>query len=155
VIRIAVIVGVACLIFGGVGGALGAGGRLWNGTAKSLQSVATARACEKTDDVAEISFSETKYPHIRRHMLHAVHDGWPTVLVLHRKGADTRRDHALEGVPTKPGYDRDEYPPAVGRTRTATDVELVPSGENRSHGSAMGVKLRRFCDGQKFRYVFY
>lgn len=35
------------------------------------------------------------------------------------------------------------------------DVACVPSSENRSHGSTMGAKLRRFCDGQKFRYVFY
>jgi hypothetical protein len=34
-------------------------------------------------------------------------------------------------------------------------VEYVPSGENRSHGSTMGAKLRRLCDGTHFRYVFY
>jgi hypothetical protein len=32
---------------------------------------------------------------------------------------------------------------------------FAPSGENRSHGARMGIKLRRFCDGTKFRYVFY
>jgi hypothetical protein len=31
----------------------------------------------------------------------------------------------------------------------------VPSSENRSHGSTLGIKLRRFCDGTRFRYVFY
>ncbi|MCW3047592.1 MAG: hypothetical protein JWO74_1876, partial [Solirubrobacterales bacterium] len=35
------------------------------------------------------------------------------------------------------------------------DVAYVPSGENRSHGSTMGIKLRRFCNGTRFRYVFY
>jgi hypothetical protein len=34
------------------------------------------------------------------------------------------------------------------------DVRYVPSGENRSHGSTLGVKLRRFCNGTHFRYVF-
>ncbi len=34
------------------------------------------------------------------------------------------------------------------------DVEYVPSGENRSHGSSLGSKLRRFCNGTRFRYVF-
>ena len=29
------------------------------------------------------------------------------------------------------------------------------SAENRSHGSVLGLKLRRFCDGTRFRYVFY
>ncbi|MBA2507056.1 MAG: hypothetical protein H0V29_14125 [Thermoleophilaceae bacterium] len=35
------------------------------------------------------------------------------------------------------------------------DVAYVPSSENRSHGATLGTKLRRFCDGTKFRYVFY
>ena len=35
------------------------------------------------------------------------------------------------------------------------DVAYVPSSENRSHGSVMGIKLRRFCDGTRFRCVFY
>ena len=156
-IRIAVLVVAACLIFG-VGGVLGAGGHLFN-TAKDatqvIQSAAADGACEKPDKVVDISFSGTKYPHIRRHMVRAVRMGWPRELVLKRKGADDRRDQALAGIPTKPGYDRDEYPPAVGRSRSATNVELVPSSENRSHGAALGVKLRRFCDGVRFRYVFY
>jgi hypothetical protein len=35
------------------------------------------------------------------------------------------------------------------------DVEYVPSSENRSAGSVMSLKLHRFCDGTKFRYVGY
>jgi len=31
----------------------------------------------------------------------------------------------------------------------------VRSRENRSHGSALGSKLRRFCNGTRFRYVFH
>jgi hypothetical protein len=73
----------------------------------------------------------------------------------------------LGGFPTRDGFDRDEYPPAVGRGRGKglvrgsnprgwkADVRYVPSAENRSHGSTLGTKLRRFCDGTKFRYVFY
>jgi hypothetical protein len=30
------------------------------------------------------------------------------------------------------------------------DVRHVPSAENRSHGSALGAKLRGFCDGTRF-----
>ena len=56
-------------------------------------------------------------------------------------------------------------PSAAGAARASTrgrhptgwkaDVAYVPSSENRSHGSAMGIKLRRFCDGTRFTYVFY
>ena len=89
------------------------------------------------------------------------------MLVLNRLGADARRDRLLEGYRTRSGKDRDEYPPAVGRGRGAgltkgsaprgwkADVAYVPSSENRSHGSTMGTKLRRFCNGTKFKYVFY
>jgi len=34
------------------------------------------------------------------------------------------------------------------------DVEYVPSGENRAHGSSLGSELRRFCNGVRFRYIF-
>jgi hypothetical protein len=111
--------------------------------------------CVRPEGVATISFSRTKYPNIRRHFRRAVRDGWPRVLVLRRGGADDRRDELLDAYPTRDGYDRDEYPPAVGRRRVAADVAYVPSSENRSHGATLGVKLRRFCDGTQFRYVFY
>ena len=87
--------------------------------------------------------------------------------MLNRPGADARRDRLLAASRPAPGYDRDEYPPAVGRGRGKgltrgsdprgwkADVAYVPSSENRSHGSTLGIKLRRFCDGTRFRYVFY
>jgi hypothetical protein len=123
--------------------------------------------CARPSGVQPISFSKTKYPNIRRHVRRAVRRGWPRVLVLNRRGADARRDRLLEGYPTRAGRDRDEYPPAIGRGRGKglvrgssprgwrADVAYVPSSENRSHGSVLGIKLRRFCDGTRFRYVFY
>jgi hypothetical protein len=113
------------------------------------------RECVRPARVARISFSATRYPNIRRHFQAAVARGWPVVLVLDRDGADARRDRLLDGYGTRPGMDRDEYPPAVGRGRWRADVAYVPSGENRSHGATLGVKLRRFCDGTRFRYAFY
>jgi hypothetical protein len=123
-------------------------------------------SCSKPSRVQSIGFSKAKYPNIRRHALAAIRDGWPSILVLNRPGADERRDRLLEDVPTRAGFDRDEYPPAVGRGRGKglargtgprgwmADVEYVPSAENRSHGSSLGGKLRRFCNGTKFRYAF-
>jgi hypothetical protein len=115
-------------------------------------------------------FSRAKYPNIRRHFIAAVRRGWPRVMVLNRKGADDRRERLLEDVPTLPGFDRDEYPAAVGRGKPngdlrglvrginpvgwMADVAYVPSSENRSHGSSLGAKLRGFCDGTRFRYAF-
>ncbi|CAB4859739.1 unannotated protein [freshwater metagenome] len=124
--------------------------------------------CVRPAGVRNISFSATKYPNIRRHTLRALRKGWPRILALNRSGTESRRARLLIGIPTRPGYDRDEYPPAVGRGRYRSSltrgifptgwmahVEYVPSSENRSHGSVLGIKLRRFCNGTRFRYVFY
>ena len=115
----------------------------------------TERSCVTPAGVASISFSSTEYPNIRRHFEAAVVRGWPAVLVLNREGADARRERLLVAYRTRAGMDRDEYPPAVGRGRWRADVAYVPSAENRSHGATLGIKLRRFCDGTRFRYVFY
>lgn len=127
----------------------------------------TTPTCTRPLGLVNISFSATKYPNIRRHFLAALRRGWPRTLVINRPGADSRRDRLLRDIPTRPGYDRDEYPPAVGRGKGKglvrgsdprgwkADVRYVRSSENRSHGSVLGTKLRRLCDGTKFRYVFY
>jgi len=115
-------------------------------------------------------FSKSKYPNIRAHVLRAVVKGWPRVMVVNRKDKEKRRQRLLALFPTKPGFDRDEYPAAVGRGRAngasqglvkgtnpigwMGHVEYVPSSENRSHRSLLGSKLRRLCNGTRFRYVF-
>jgi Deoxyribonuclease NucA/NucB len=114
-----------------------------------------AASCVSPRAVVPIGFSANKYPNIRRHYERAVAHGFPTVLVLHRAGADTRRDRLLQSRATRSGMDRDEYPPAVGRASVRASVGYVPSSENRSHGATLGIKLRRYCDGTRFRYVFY
>lgn len=111
--------------------------------------------CTTPSALQDIFFSGTKYPHIREHELFAIRHGEPRVLHLQRDGADVRRDRLLRDWPTKPGYDRDEYPPAIGRSVWRADVAYVDSGENRSHGATMGAKLRRFCSGIRFRYAWY
>ena len=140
----------------------GAGGNMGNGAPGR-----SPQGCVRPVGVQRIGFSSTKYPNIFRHYARAVKAGWPRVLKVNRPGADGRRKRLLENVFTRSGYDRDEYPPAVGRGKGKgltrginprgwmASVQYVPSSENRSHGSALGIKLRRFCNGTLFRYVFY
>ena len=127
-------------------------------------------SCSRPSTVQRLRFSSATYPNIKRHALAAIAKGWPRILVLNRPHAHERRDRLLEDIPTRAGFDRDEYPPAVGRGRPngnqkglirginpigwMADVMYVPSSENRSHGSSMGAKLRRYCNGTRFRYVF-
>ena len=126
--------------------------------------------CTRPSGVQRLVFRRADYPNIRRHFRAALRRGWPKVMVLNRPGADARRDRLLEGVATRPGFDRDEYPAAVGRGRAngrsralvrgrnprgwKADVAYVESAENRSHGSSLGNKLRPYCNGTRFRYAF-
>jgi hypothetical protein len=124
------------------------------------------QTCARPKSITRLAFSTAKYPNIRKHFRIAVRRGWPRTLVVNRRGADARRDRLLEGYPTRDGYDRDEYPPAVGRGKGKglergrnprgwkADVRYVPSSENRSHGALLGAKLADFCNGTRFRYIF-
>jgi hypothetical protein len=127
-------------------------------------------SCIRQAGVKRLIFSKTKYPNIRRHVMAAIKMGWPRVMVLNRKGTAARRKRLLEDIPTRPGFDRDEYPADVGRGKAngdlrglvrginpigwMADVAYVPSSENRSHGGSLGAKLKPFCDGTKFEYAF-
>src|SRR4051812_22485221 len=131
------------------------------------RTASTAGPCVRTTEVVPISFSATRYPTIHRHYERAVAAGWPRVLVLNRQRADERRERPPPAIPTRHDLDRDEYPPAVGRGTGRglergshprgwrASVQYAPAGENRSHGARLGIKLRRYCDGTRFRYLFY
>ena len=75
------------------------------------------------------------------------------MLLVHRDGADGAAAGCSPTFPPVPATARDD--PAVGRGRWKADVRYVPSSSKRSHGAVLGIKLRRFCDGTRFRYVFY
>jgi hypothetical protein len=117
--------------------------------------VAGTRACQRTNRVVEVGISATRYPRVLAHIDAAVRAGWPRVLRIRRDGADGRRDRALRGIPTRPGYDRDEWPMAMARSDWRAHVAYVPSGENRGAGASVGLKLRRWCDGTRFTVVGY
>lgn len=111
--------------------------------------------CRRADRTVEVGLSRTRYPEVRRHWERAIARGWPRTLTVRRRGAAGRRTRLLRGIATAPGKDRDEYPMAMARTGVAADVALVDSGQNRGAGAVQGVKLRRWCSGQRFRIVWY
>jgi hypothetical protein len=100
-----------------------------------------------------IPLTTARHPNLIRHAQAAINRGYPAVMILHRAGAAARRSAATAHTPTKSGYDRDEYPAAVGRAVVRTDIAYVRSAENRSGGAIMGNKLRGFCDGTRFAYA--
>lgn len=124
-------------------------------TSSSSGTSADPKGCRIVKEVVDVGLSRTKYPKVRAHWEHAIKEGWPRILTIHRKGASERRDKLLKGIPTAPGKDRDEYPPAAARTTVKADVALVDASENRGAGQIQGTKTRSYCSGQRFKFVWY
>jgi hypothetical protein len=155
-IRLALILLLASTIAGGTASGL-ASRLIHRGSAAVVRATdGTDRTgCKRPSGVVSIGFSKTKFPTIRSHELSAIRHGYPRVLTIERDGASQRREHLLESVPTRPGYDRDEWPAAVLRKTWHADVAYVPSSENRSQGAQLGAKIRKYCDGTKIVYAWY
>jgi hypothetical protein len=98
-----------------------------------------------------VNLNDTKHEALIAHEARAVHAGEARVLHLGRALADVHRSESLRGIPTRPGMDRDEYPPAFSwEGGIGADVAYVPASVNRSGGAMMANELRPFCDGQAF-----
>lgn len=116
-----------------------------------------APACTRISLPVVVNLDDIRHAELIAHERAAIENGQPRTVTLERDNAAERRREDLRGIPTRPGFDRDEWPPAFteeagvhtdGRPRD--DVAYVPSSENRSGGSVMGAALRSFCDGQRF-----
>ena len=65
------------------------------------------------------------------------------ILTVDRDNAGSRRSDSLAPYQTKPGYDRDEYPPAMfGEGGSGASVKYISPSDNRGAGSAMGWQIR-------------
>lgn len=85
------------------------------------------------------------------HERDAVRNGSARILHWDPADAVAHRAASLRGVPTRPGFDRDEYPPAATQEGGAgADVRYISPADNRSAGSRMGAQMRAFCPGQAF-----
>ncbi len=109
--------------------------------------------CTTPRKVQTVTLDRKKYRPILRHIREAIRDGWPRITRINRAGAGKRRNKALAGIPTKPGYDRDEWPMAMARNDWRASVKYVDSSVNRSAGASVGAQLRKFCSGTRFRIV--
>ena len=103
-------------------------------------------------DVKKVYIDPDKYPEQAQHIADAQESGQPSVLTVDRQGAKENRKESLAGVPTSPGKDRDEYPPAISQEGGAgASVRPINSSDNRGAGASMGNQLRDVPDGGKFQ----
>ncbi|MFY3152457.1 NucA/NucB deoxyribonuclease domain-containing protein [Achromobacter xylosoxidans] len=65
--------------------------------------------------------------------------------------ASNRRD-SLRGIETKPGLDRDEYPPAMFQEGgQGASVRHINPSDNRGAGACIGAQCRGLPNGAKVR----
>lgn len=99
-----------------------------------------------------VRLDDERYPLTTDHILDAIRTGERRLLHIDRRHADEHRAEATRGIPTRRGYDRDEYPPAFSREGgRGADVRYVRSSDNRGAGASLGNQLRGYCNGQAFR----
>jgi len=95
-----------------------------------------------------VTISQEKAPQSAAHIIDAQAAGYPWILTIDRHGAKRRRTQSLRGMPTKPGFDRDEYPPAVfAEGGKGASVRYIPANDNRSAGAQIGNQLKSRPDG--------
>lgn len=96
---------------------------------------------------AVVTVSRSRYPESAAHIEEAQAAGQPSVLTIDRAGAAARRAAALKGVPTKAGFDRDEYPPAMfGEGGAGSSVRYVTPSDNRGARACIGAQCRILPD---------
>lgn len=133
--------------------------RRWTLAAASILLIAgcnpaTEPATGPTPDVTQapvtLTFSLSRYPNVADHVRDAQAAGESKVCTIDRPHADSHRKQSLADIATKPGMDRDEYPPAMcAEGGRGADVRLVPSAENRSSGSWMRGRLAHYPNGTR------
>lgn len=120
----------------------------WEGAARSI-AISSGGAAAKEYDVV-LEFPADKYPETAAHIKNAIANGESSICTVDRSGADANRDESLKGIPTKDGYDRDEWPMAMCQEGgLGADVAYVESSDNRGSGSWVGNQLDDYPDGTK------
>ena len=117
------------------------------GAAVAAQIAADNSTCEVVD------LDNARHARILDHAHDAIDRGLPERLTIDREGAAGNRRLSLRGIPTRAGFDRDEYPPATSAEGGAgASVRYVGSSENRSAGARLGREIRGLPEGACFRY---
>lgn len=101
-----------------------------------------------------IDFPADKYPETAAHILKAIKAGESSFCTIDRDGADENRDESLDGIPTKDGYDRDEWPMAMcAEGGLGANIEYISQSDNRGAGSWVGNQLEGYDDGTRVLFV--
>jgi len=105
--------------------------------------------------VIRIEFPVERYPKTAAHIQNAIAKGESAVCTIDRDGAKANREDSLRGIPTKKGFDRDEWPMAMCEEGgTGADIEYIKPSDNRGAGSWVGNTLDDYPDGTRIEFTF-
>lgn len=107
------------------------------------------------DEVSEVLYLPSdRFPETAAHIKEAITIGKTDICTIDRDGASGRRKQSLANVPTKEGYDRDEFPMAMCKEGgKGASVKYISPSDNRGAGSYVGNKVGDLPNGAKFKIV--
>ncbi|MEK4781240.1 NucA/NucB deoxyribonuclease domain-containing protein [Bacillus sp. FSL L8-0199] len=140
--------------FKGIIGSFLAVGLLFTGCS-TIQNSNSVKQTSGSQNIAQvIELPSNKYPETAAHIKDAIANGKTDICTIDRDGAAERRKQSLANVPTKKGYDRDEYPMAMCREGgKGADIKYIKPADNRGAGSYIGNKVEKIPDGEKVKIV--
>lgn len=101
-----------------------------------------------------LEFPSSRYPETAEHIRSAIEKGQSAVCTIDRKSANKHRDQSLRGIPTKPGFDRDEWPMAMCKEGgDGADIAYISPSDNRGAGSWVANQLEDYPDGTRVQIV--
>ncbi|CAN1596813.1 two-partner secretion domain-containing protein [Pseudomonas mediterranea] len=96
--------------------------------------------------------SKSRFPESAQHIEDAIDAGKPDTLTIDRTNTASNRRDSLRGIETKPGLDRDEYPPAMFQEGgQGASVRHISPSDNRGAGACIGAQCRGLPNGTKVR----
>ena len=106
-------------------------------------------------EVVQILFPADRYPKTAKHIQNAIKNGESPICTIDREGAEENRNLSLKGIPTKKGYDRDEWPMAMCQEGgEGADIAYITPSDNRGAGSWVGNQLENLADGTRVEFMF-
>lgn len=123
----------------------------WDGSARKITIVSAGETAKNYDVVLE--FPADKYPETAAHIKVAIAKGESAICTVDRDGAEANRDNSLAGIPTKDGYDRDEWPMAMcAEGGEGADIAYVTPTDNRGAGSWVSNQIEQYKDGTRVMF---
>jgi hypothetical protein len=115
----------------------------------------TAPSSTSDSEIVQLFFPSDRYPETAKHIQDAIAKGESATCTINREQAEENRKESLKGIPTKKGYDRDEWPMAMCNEGGAgADIEYITPKDNRGAGSWVGNQLEDYANGTRVEFMF-